>query len=112
MTAMGVAHFAAAEFFVRAMPPALPWHLGLVYLSGVAELAGGLGLLVPRLRVAAAWGLVVLLVAVFPANVHMAIAGYDDAPRWMLWARLPLQLPLIAWAWSHTRPDPRPPHPA
>ena len=59
--------------FVRAMPPYLPWHLGLVYLSGVFEVAGGIGLLVPRVRVAAAWGLIALYVAVFPANVHMAL---------------------------------------
>lgn len=109
MTAMGVAHFTASEFFVRAMPPYLPWHLELVYLSGVCEIAGGLGLLVPRLRVAAAWGLVALFVAVFPANIHMAVNAVQPADTpiepWIWWARLPFQALFIAWAWWMTRPD-------
>ena len=108
MLLMGVLHFAQPVFFVRAMPPALPWPLELVYLSGVCELAGGLGLLIPRLRVAAAWGLIALLIAVFPANIRMALdpdaLGVTVAP-WVWWARLPLQIPLIASAYWLTRPD-------
>ncbi len=109
MIGMGIGHFTGTEFFVRAMPPWLPWHTELVYLSGVFEIAGGLGLLVPRLRVAAAWGLIALLIAVFPANVYMAVADVQFTPEpvawWVWWARLPFQALFIAWAWWMTRPD-------
>ena len=101
----GVNHFAHADFYLPMMPDYLPSHVLLVQLSGVAEVLLGAALLVPRLERLAAWGLVALLVAVFPANVHMAL--HPDrfatiAPA-MLWLRLPLQLPLLAWAWSYTR---------
>ena len=73
----------------------------MVYLSGVAEIAGGIGLLLPLVRRAAAWGLVVLLVAVFPANIYMALDRVQvtatPLPAWQLWARLPLQFVLIWW---------------
>lgn len=106
MMCMGLAHLVAPAPFMRAMPPYLPWHLGLVYLSGVFEIAGGAGLLVPRVRVAAAWGLIALFVAVFPANVHMALHAEEAAlSPWVLWARLPFQAVFIAWAWWFTRPD-------
>lgn len=87
------------------MPPLLPAPRLLVAISGAAEIAGGLGLLLPRLRKAAAWGLVLLLLAVFPANLYMAIAHqrFPNFPAWTLWARLPLQLPIIWWAWRYTR---------
>jgi uncharacterized membrane protein len=106
---MGLAHLVAPAPFVRAMPPYLPWHVGLVYLSGVCEIVGGLGLLVPRIRVIAAWGLMALFVAVFPANVHMAVHA-DEAPlaAWVLWARLPFQAVFLAWAYWLTTPDVRP----
>lgn len=106
MVCMGLAHLAAPAPFVRAMPPYLPWHLGLVYLSGVFEVVGGIGLLVPRVRVTAAWGLIALFVAVFPANVHMALHAEEASlAAWVLWARLPFQGVFIAWAWWFTRPD-------
>jgi len=78
------------------MPEALPWHLALVYVSGAAEILGGIGLLVPKTRRAAAWGLLLLLLAVFPANINMAVneiyvGGMPHEP-WLLWARLPMQL--------------------
>lgn len=87
------------------MPPLLPAPRLLVAISGAAEIAGGLGLLFPRFRKSAAWGLVLLLLAVFPANLYMAIAHqrFPHFPAWILWARLPLQLPVIAWAWRYTR---------
>ena len=77
----------------------------MVYLSGTAEIAGGLGLLIPIVRRAAAWGLVFLLVAVFPANVYMAEYNIQVSehtiPQFWLWARLPVQLLLIWWVlWS------------
>jgi uncharacterized membrane protein len=79
----------------------------LVYLSGIAELCGGLGLLHPRTRRAAAWGIILLLVAIFPANVNMAVNGLPlgDQPvaPALLWARLPFQALCIAWAYLFTR---------
>lgn len=112
--AAGVNHFVSTRFYEQIMPPWIPWHLPLVYLSGVAEIALGLALLVPRLRRLAAWGIIALLVAVFPANVHMAmnevlIDGEVAGPPWALWLRLPLQAVLIAWAYLHTRSAPRGP---
>ncbi len=92
---------------MRIMPDYLPWHLQLILISGAAEILGGIGLLVQRTRRFAAWGLVALLIAVMPANVYMATA-HVSAPgilgqSWAQWLRLPLQLPLIWWAWLYTR---------
>jgi uncharacterized membrane protein len=101
----GVMHFAKADQYARIVPPYLPWPNAIVAVSGVAEIALGLLVLVPRFRVAAAWGLVALLVAVFPANVHMAIHT-DQFPEFapvLLWIRLPMQALLIAWAYWFTR---------
>lgn len=103
MMAMGVLHFAVPGPFVRIIPPALPQPLVLVLVSGFFEAVGGAGLLVPRVRRAASVGLVLLYLAVFPANVNMALhpeitAAYG-IPMWSLWARLPLQAVFIAWAW-------------
>lgn len=110
MVGAGANHVRVPGVYTAMMPAALPWHLALVYASGVAEIAVGLGLLVPATRKLAAWGLVALLVAVFPANVNMAIhhlpLGDRAVPAWALWARLPLQAVLIAWAWWYTRGDP------
>ena len=82
------------------VPPGLPSPQALVLISGIAEMAGGLGLLVPRLRAAAACGLIALLIAVFPANIYMAMSperfAHLHVPAWALWARLPLQFLLIA----------------
>ncbi len=104
----GVNHFVNPDFYVRIMPPYLPAHLALVYLSGIAEAVLGAMLLVPRWSRVAAWGLVALLVAVFPANVHMATHPEDFASvasAGLLWLRLPLQAVLILWAWWYTRPS-------
>lgn len=95
----GVLHLVAPEAYLVAMPPWVPEHRLMILLSGVAEVAGGIGLLVPHVDVrrAAGWGLVLLLVAVYPANLHMARAEVGGPPA-VLWARLPLQGVLIAWA--------------
>ena len=89
------------------MPRYLPWHTGLVALSGVAEMAGGFGLLVPWTRRAAGLGLVVLLLGVFPANVEMLVRyreqGAGSLAHLLLWLRLPLQVVLIWWVWSVSR---------
>ncbi|MBX3274772.1 MAG: DoxX family protein [Sandaracinaceae bacterium] len=105
--AAGVNHFVNEAFYVSIMPPWIPWHRELVWLSGVAEIVLGVLVLVPRARSLAGWGLVALLVAVFPANLHMALAdeGTYDAPAWALWVRLPIQGVLIAWAIWATRPN-------
>ena len=104
--AAGVLHFLRPAAYASIVPPALPYPLALVYISGVAEILGGLGLLVPGLRPWAGVGLIALLVAVFPANVYMALAperaGFGVAPVW-LWLRLPLQAVLIAWVWWAAR---------
>ncbi|WP_460574506.1 DoxX family protein [Hymenobacter coalescens] len=109
MLTAGVMHFAEPRPFVRIVPPQLPAPEALVYLSGAAEIGLGLLLLPRRTRRPAAWGLVLLLLAVFPANVYMARipGGGLGLPQWMLWARLPLQGLLIAWAWCYTRPAAR-----
>jgi uncharacterized membrane protein len=94
----GLLHFIRPETFLRIVPPVLPAPRLLVLLSGVAEVAGGLGLLLPATRRLAGWGLLALLVAVFPANVYMVgLADELHLPAWVLWARLPLQ-PLLMWA--------------
>ncbi len=98
MVAMGVLHLVLPAPFVAVVPAYLPAPGALVFVSGVAEVAGGVGLLVPRLRRLASWGLVALLVAVFPANVDMALHPPRGIPAWALWLRLPFQIPLIAWA--------------
>ena len=102
MVAAGVLHFLKPKVYVRMMPTWLPAHLALVYISGVFEILGGLGLILPRTRRLAGWGLVALYIAVFPANLNMALHhlpfGGRPVPSWALWARLPLQAVLIAWA--------------
>lgn len=99
--ATGALHLVHPAPFLKIMPPGMPLPLVMVYTSGVAEIAGGIGLLIPRVRWIAVWGLVVLLVAVFPANVYMAIAKVQitvrPLPDWLLWARLALQPVLIWW---------------
>jgi uncharacterized membrane protein len=111
MVGIGTLHFLAPAPFVRIVPESLPHPLALVYLSGFCEILGGLGLLVPRTRRAAAWGLVALYVAVFPANVNMAVNNLPfDGVRnpTLVWLRLPFQAVFILWAWWYTRPDPGP----
>jgi uncharacterized membrane protein len=99
----GINHFLNATFYDRIVPPAFPSPHLLVIISGIAEIAGGIGLLIPPLRRAAGWGLIALLIAVFPANLYMALerARFADLhfPAWTLWARLPLQIVFIAWIW-------------
>jgi len=105
--AASVGHFVRPDFYTRIMPPYLPWHRELVYLSGVCEAVLGVLLIAPRTTRIAAWGLVALLIAVFPANVHMALNPdlFAEFPQSALWLRLPLQGVLIAWAYWLTRPS-------
>lgn len=97
----GTLHFIKTGAYLQIMPPYIPWHLAMVRASGAFEILGGLGLLVPFTRRAAMWGLIALLIAVFPANIYMATnpteaAATSIAPV-ILWGRLPLQLLLIWW---------------
>lgn len=109
--AAGTLHFLATRGYTGMVPVYLPAHRELVYLSGAAEILGGIGVLLPPTRRAAAWGVILLLIAVFPANVTLITehARFPSVPLWAAWLRLPLQLPLIYWAWLYTRDetDPR-----
>ena len=111
----GTIHLLHPTFFLPIMPPWIPFHLPCIEVSGVFELLGGIGLLIPEHHVQAltGWGLVLLLVAVFPANIYMAAAtvkinGFPSQP-WMGWARLPLQpLLILAVLWvTHIWPKSR-----
>jgi uncharacterized membrane protein/endonuclease/exonuclease/phosphatase (EEP) superfamily protein YafD len=99
----GLLHFIVPSFYRQIVPPGLPWTRLLVVVSGACEIAGGLGLLIRPLRRWAGWGLIALLVAVFPANIYMAVAPQAiaglDTPTWLLWLRLPFQAVFIAWVW-------------
>lgn len=97
----GVMHFAKPRLYLRIMPPYVPAPEAMVYASGVAEIVGGAGLMQPRLRRAAGWWLIATLIAVLPANVHMALNAdeFPDIPGGApaLWARLPFQGLFVAW---------------
>lgn len=108
---VGLLHFAVPDPFVKIMPSFLPYPLELVYISGFFEILGGIGLLVPRVSRAAAWGLIALFIAVFPANINMAVNHIEietipgsGSPLFQA-VRLPLQAVLIAWAWWYTKPS-------
>jgi uncharacterized membrane protein len=103
--AAGINHFWHTRFYVAMMPPYLPWHLSLVYISGIAEMALGALLLFRRWQAVAGWGIIALCIAVFPANVHMALNPelFSQFSPQGLWLRLPLQAMAIAWAWWYTR---------
>lgn len=100
----GVSHFTSMkEDFVRMMPPAIPWPRAMVYFTGVCEIAGAAGLLLPDFRSAAAYALIAFFAAVLPANIHAARAGVTlrGKPATSLWLRIPMQALFIATAfWS------------
>lgn len=103
----GINHFVRTGFYLRMMPPYVPFHLASVYASGVAEIALGLLLLGPQTTTVAAWGIIALLVAVFPANLQMAMhpETFPEFTPAALWIRLPFQPLMIAWAFWLTRPS-------
>jgi len=102
--AAGALHFLRPRMYEAIMPRYLPAHRELVYASGVAEIAGGAGVLHPRTRRAAGWWLIATLLGVFPANVEMAAHAerFRTIPKPLLFARLPLQAALMAWVWKTT----------
>ena len=101
----GVNHFRDPEFYLRIMPPYLPWPSALHLIAGAFEVLLGVALLIPRFQRLAAWGLIALLLAIYPANIHMAVNNhlYPELPMTFHWIRLPLQFVFIAWAWWFTK---------
>ena len=97
----GLMHFVKPRPYVSIVPDAMPRKREIVIVSGVAEIAGGAGVLAPPTRRAAGWWLIATLLAIFPANVNMAVNAdrFSSVPEPLLWARLPLQGALIAWVW-------------
>lgn len=111
----GFNHLMNPTFYVAIIPPDLPDPAWLNVISGLAEIVLGVFLLEPRTRVLAAWGIIALLVAVFPANLHVALhnlGGPELAPgqgnALLNWVRIPFQAVFVAWAWWYTRPEPDP----
>ena len=101
----GIDHFVNPDFYLSIMPPAFPLHAEAVYISGFFEILGGICVLIPSLRQLAGWGLVALLISVYPANIYMAITpeAFPDISIGLLYFRLPLQFLFIYWAYSITR---------
>jgi uncharacterized membrane protein len=102
-TIAGAYHFISPETYRPLMPEYLPWPMALIYLSGAAEMIGGIGICFPKWRWLAGWWLIAVLVAVFPANIHMLThrvpLGGNEVPLWIFWARLPLQAVMIVWVY-------------
>ena len=109
MIAAGLSHFIVPHPYVKIVPPQLPYPEAIVYISGFFEILGGIGLFIPLVSQAAAWGLVLLLIAVYPANINMAVNNIhiNNIPdgNWFQAIRLPFQFVLIAWAYWYTKPD-------
>ncbi|HYX36074.1 MAG TPA: DoxX family protein [Oligoflexus sp.] len=101
----GLTHFIMPEFYLRMTPPYIPYPELMVSLSGLLEILLGLALLIPQTRSMAAWGIIMLLIAVFPANVYMYTHSeqWPEIPPVATLIRLPLQFVFIAWAWLFTR---------
>lgn len=102
----GITHFTNAEFFLGIMPGWLPWHLALVYVSGVFEILGAVGIVIPRTRLWAGIGLIALTIAVTPVNIHMSLNPelFPDATSSQLSIRLVVQVLLLACIWWSTQP--------
>ena len=103
---VGIDHFINPDFYLAIMPPMFPLHVEAVYVSGFFEILGGLGLLLSRFRTISGWGLLALLIAVYPANIYMAITpeAFPEIPIYALYLRLALQFLFFFWAYSLTKP--------
>ena len=105
---VGITHFTNADFFLKIMPPYLPFHLELVYLSGLIEIVLGTLLMLKKYQSLAAWGIIALLIAVYPANIYLA---FNEIPQKAIgtsqflasWVRLPLQFVFLGIAYWHTK---------
>jgi len=100
----GLNHFRTPDVYLSMMPPWLPCPRELNFIAGIAEIMGALGMLIPAraIRGAAGWWLIALLIAVFPANLHVAMNGWPgvNIHIWLLWLRLPFQVLLIVWVYN------------
>jgi len=105
----GILHFVRPAVYLKIMPTELPYPLELVYASGICEILFGLLLLFPATRPLGAWLIILLLIAIFPANIQMALTYYEkyNPYLWAVLLRLPLQFLLIWWAWGYTKPKTR-----
>ena len=109
--ASGVNHLLHPATYMTVMPPYIPSPLAMIYISGAAEILGGTGMLIPngfvfpRTRSLAAWGIIILLMAIWPVHFNMCLhpEQFPAIPVWVMWVRLPLQLPLMLWAWIYTK---------
>ena len=103
----GVDHFINPNFYLSIMPPSFPMHLEAVYISGLFEILGGIGVLLSKTRKLAGWGLFALLIAVYPANIYMALTpeAFPEIPLSALYFRLILQFLFFYWAYSVTIPS-------
>lgn len=106
-TGGGIAHFALMDFFVQAMPDYLGYHKELVIISGIFELLGAAGILLPQTRLLAGYCLIALVIAVYPANIHMALhpEQYPDIPELFLYIRLPFQFLFVWFIWWAIAPE-------
>ena len=100
----GSYHFINTRFYSRMMPPWVPWHMPIVYVSGAFEIILGVLLIPVMTRTYAAWGIIILLILIFPANIQMTLNFYrkKNPYLWISVLRLPLQPVLIWWAWQYT----------
>ena len=100
----GIDHFINPDFYLSIMPPSFPLHHEAVYISGLFEIIGGMGILIYRFRKIAGWGLFALLIAVYPANIYMAVtpSAFPDIPIFILYLRLGLQFIFLYWAYTIT----------
>ncbi|HVM36533.1 MAG TPA: hypothetical protein VM784_14480 [Actinomycetota bacterium] len=107
MILLGLNHFVSPDAYAKIIPPALPAPYALVYISGAAQALGAAGTLHPKTRRAAGWFLIAMLVAIFPANVYMALEpeNFPSIPRWALLARLPLQGLFVYLVWRAALAD-------
>ena len=101
LTASGILHLVKPRLYKRMMPPWVPAPQFSIFISGVFEIAFGAGLLFIQTRPWSAWGIILLFIAIFPANIYMLTSGkFSKIPKWLLVLRLPLQLVLIWWAYQ------------
>lgn len=103
----GIAHFVVADFFIQAMPDYLAYHQELVMVSGVFEILGAIGILLPQTRLIAGYGLMALIIAVYPANINMAMQPekYQNISELFLYIRLPMQFILLWFVWWAIKPE-------
>jgi uncharacterized membrane protein len=100
----GLLHLVRPGIFMKIMPPWIPWHRFMVLFSGILEILFGCMLFISPVSQIGAWGLIGILIGVFPANIHMALHSeeFSFVPVWLLWSRLPVQCILIGWAYLYT----------